>query len=175
MPLIFLNPGHHPGIDPGAVNNNTGLREADVCKDISNKVRDYLTRVGYKCKVLQDDNLVEVCNQANELKADLFVSIHCNGHYDEKANGTKTYYSDGSSEGQKLASFVQNQLVDSMKTINRGVKTANFYVLRKTTMPAILIETAFISNCENEKILADEFKRSEIAAAIARGISDYYA
>ena len=73
---------------------------------------------------------------------------------------------------QKLAECVQNQIVTSLGTVDRGLKDRpNLYVLKHTDMPAILVETAFIDNGEDAELLRD--KSTDFAAAIARGITDY--
>jgi N-acetylmuramoyl-L-alanine amidase len=174
---IFSNAGHAPnGIpDCGAWNKSTGLRECDIALIISEKVRYYLKLVGYDVVLFQSDSLYEICNAANESKSDLFVSIHCNSFSDPSANGTETWYHASSKNGKKLADYIQKQLVSTTKLVNRGIKTANYQVLRDTNMPAVLIETAFISNMKECAMLGDPYWQDEFAKAIARGITDYYA
>ena len=84
MTKVFINPGHCPGIDSGAVNPNTGLQEADVALAVGRLVASYLTDAGCEVQLLQSDNLMWdgqgacVCQAANDWPADIFVSIHCN-------------------------------------------------------------------------------------------------
>jgi len=175
---IFINPGHCPGIDPGAVNSITGLRECDVALNIGNKVAGYLQAVGYETQVLQSDSLSEICETANNWGADLFISIHCNSAGTPDARGTETWYCDGSTAGEKLAACIDKQIVNSINEVDRGAKDAKphvngLYVLTNTNMTAVLVETAFISNPDEEKILADVNMQDEFAKAIARGITDY--
>lgn len=105
--------------------------------------------------------------------ANLFVSIHCNAAANRAARGTETYCFSLGGKGERLARCIQRQIVNSLGTVDRGVKTANFYVLKLTDCPAVLVELAFISNPEDEGLLADADKRDEFARAIARGITDY--
>ena len=93
---IFINPGHMPGVDSGAVNETYGVTEADIVKEIGAGVQQYLNRVGYDCMLVQSDNLcgespnyTNICASANGWKADLFLSIHCNAAAEE-AQGTET-------------------------------------------------------------------------------------
>ena len=169
---IFINPGHsvNVGEDPGACGN--GLREADVALKIGRRVENYLRAVGYEVKVFQYDGLGEICADANSWNADLFVSIHCNAAANELAHGTETFYSYGSESGRTLAEKIQNQLVTSLPVANRGVKDAGFAVLTGTSMPATLIETAFITNADDAKLLVD--REDDFARAIARGITDFF-
>jgi len=177
---IFINPGHAPNgkPDPGASNILTGLRECDVALSISNKVAEYLKTVGYEVMVLQSNSLSEVVNASNAWGADLFVSIHCNSFGDWSVQGTEVWHNDGSFNGKKLATNILSQIIGAIKIVNRGVKNAipginGLYVLKYTDCPAVLVETAFISNAEDEALLANPEMQDQFARSIARGITDY--
>lgn len=177
---ICINPGHAPNgnPDPGAVNSVTGLRESDVVFVIGNLVSKYLQAVGYEVTVVQNDDLQTICDTSNNMPADLFVSIHCNSAGSDQAKGTETWYCDGSAEGKKLADCIDKQIVNSLQEIDRGSKDAvphqnGLYVLTNTNAVAVLVETAFISNADDEKILASDKGKDDLARAIARGITDY--
>lgn len=169
---ITVNAGHYPGLDSGAV-GQTGLQEAVVAADIAQKVCEYLTVVGYEVLFVQENELYQITNASNRFGADLFISIHCNAAANTSAKGTETFYSAGSAEGEKLAQCIQSQIIDSLGTVDRGLKTNSLYVTKNTDCPAVLVETAFISNAEDEQLLADESTRNQFAAAIARGVTDY--
>ncbi|MBU2701192.1 N-acetylmuramoyl-L-alanine amidase [Sporomusaceae bacterium BoRhaA] len=180
MAKIFINQGHAPNgePDPGAVNSVTGLRESDVAFSIGNLVSKYLKRIGYETQVMQSDSLEEICSAANNWSADLFISIHCNSAADDSAKGTECWACAGSDEGDKLANCIDAQIVNSIKTIDRGLKIATphvngLYVLTNTNMVACLVETAFISNADDEKLLSDSTMQDQFARAIARGVTDY--
>lgn len=172
---VFINPGHCPGIDPGAV-GQTGLQEADVAKNVGALVEHYLNAVGIETESCQDDSLSYVCSQANNSDADLFISIHCNAAGTPAAEGTETWYCAGSYNGAQLASCIQDQIVNSLDTVDRGIKEAmpgrnGLYVLTNTDMPAVLVELAFISNEDDEILL--QSGQDDFARAIARGVTDY--
>ena len=173
---IFVNPGHCPGKDSGAINPHTYMQEAEVALAIGRRVKDYLEAVGYECKLHQEDSLSGICKAADNYNADLFVSIHCNAA-NGNARGTETYHYYGSTAGEKLATNIHEQIVKSIPTEyffwNRGVKEAGFYVLKYTSMPAVLVETAFIDNDYDARLLVDY--EDEFAKAIARGVTDYVA
>lgn len=169
---VAVNAGHYPGKDSGAV-GATGLQEADVSKDIAMKVCEYLTAVGYETLFIQENELYQITDASNLFGTDLFVSIHCNAAANTEAKGTETFFANGSTEGLKLAQCVQNQIVNSLGTVDRGLKFNNLYVTRNTDCPSILVECAFISNVEDECMLADINKRDEFARSIARGVTDY--
>ena len=173
---VFVNAGHSPNgnPDPGACGH--GLRESDVTAQVGHLVEGYLVAAGCEVQTLQSDSLSEVCNAANAWGADVFVSIHCNSAASEYARGVETFSYPYSVAGKDIAGCIQRQIVDAFGKIDpdfpdRGLKTANFYVVRNTDMPACLVEMAFISNEDDAALLkhhADDFAR-----AIARGVTDY--
>ncbi|WP_334125561.1 N-acetylmuramoyl-L-alanine amidase [Phascolarctobacterium faecium] len=137
------------------------------------------------CEVirLQGDNLngespayPNVCKNANDWGADVFVSLHCNA-FDGYARGIETLVFNFVSEAERLAACVHKQLVDTEQSIDpyipdRGLKERpNLSVLRNTDMPAILIEMGFIDN--DHDVILLEHKQDAIAKAIARGVTDY--
>lgn len=178
---VFLNPGHSPnGVpDPGACNPYTHLRECDVVKKIGDLVEKYLVAAGVDVVGnLQSDNLYYdsdydqpcVCETANESGADIFVSIHADA-FDETAHGTGVLVY-GPGTGEKLARYIGKQITQSLSTHDRGVTyRPDLKVLHHTDMPAVLVETAFIDNDEDERLL--ETRQDDFARAIARGITDF--
>ena len=156
-----------PVLDNEKKERSTGLRECDVALKVGELTAKYLNAVGIETVVFQNDALLEVCHRANKLEADLFISIHCNSVESPYAEGTETWYCSGSEAGRLLAECIQDQIVDSMNTVDRGIKEAvpgknGLYVLTNTDMPAVLVELAFISNEDDEKLLRnnqDDFAR----------------
>ncbi|WP_302939509.1 N-acetylmuramoyl-L-alanine amidase family protein [Megamonas funiformis] len=177
MLRIFINPGHDMDLDPGACANN--LREVDIALGIGQEVKNIMEGIGYPCQIIQSDNLngetpskPNVCATANNSSADIFVSIHCNSVANSSAKGTETlvYALDGG-KSNILAKCIQAQIVNSLNMVDRGVKARpDLCVLRETSMPAVLVETAFISNEEDAYKLM--YRIEEFANAISRGITD---
>lgn len=174
---VFLNPGHCPGIDSGAVNPSSGLQECDVALSIGTLVQKYLTDAGCEVQLLQSDNLMYdgqgqcVCATANDWNADVFVSIHCNACSGD-ARGTEVEVYPNSEQSYKLGDCIQKQIISSLNTIDRGLKDRpNLCVLKNTDMPAVLVETAFIDNDDDAELLTNN--QDDFARAIARGITDY--
>ena len=176
MLKVFINPGHAPNgnPDPGAC--GCGLRESDVSAQVGHLVEGYLQAAGCDVVTLQSDSLSEICDAANEWGADVFVSIHCNSAASDYARGVETFSYPYSVGGKAIAGCIQRQIVKSFGKIDpafpdRGLKTANFYVLRNTDMPACLVELAFINNEEDAALL--KYHADDFARAIARGVTDY--
>ena len=175
---VFLNPGHDLERDSGAVNPRSGLRECDVAADIGGLVKGYLEAAGCEVWMLQSDNLAGetpdlpcVVDTANGWPADIVVSLHCNAA-NGCARGTETLVYANEGESAQLAACIQSQIVDSLGTIDRGVKERPMLiVLNSTDMPAVLVEMAFVDNDEDAQILTE--RADEMARAIARGITDF--
>lgn len=167
---VFINPGHDPRVDSGATNPHYGTRECDIARQAGEMLADYLTNAGCIVKIMQDDDLDMVCATSNEWGADLFVSLHCNACNNHNARGTETWYK--SFNGQRLANYIQSQIIRSTNTIDRGVKQSDrLWVLRSTDAVAVLVEMAFIDNDADLQLLNNDLDK--IVRAIARGVTDY--
>lgn len=170
--LIALNPGHFPGMDPGAVSAD-GVEEATVVRAAGRVLQVILATKGIYCAWVEANELSDIVDQANDSDAALFISLHANAAANTDATGCETYCFPGSEEGQALAAAIQTSLVNQLQLPDRGVKEASFYVLRNTSMPAALCELAFLSNPQEAKLLNDQNWQSKAAAAIAGGVLDY--
>ncbi|BAL85218.1 putative N-acetylmuramoyl-L-alanine amidase (plasmid) [Selenomonas ruminantium subsp. lactilytica TAM6421] len=176
---VFLNPGHDRTYDSGAC-HWSGTREADIAWLIGCKVQEYLEAAGVETMIMQSDNLCgwdcdredrpkAVCKTSDNWEADLFVSIHCNA-FNQEAKGTEVEYI--SAAGAKAAQCIQDQIVDALGTVDRGIKVRrDLMVLKHTDAVAVLVECAFIDNDEDHEKLVN--RTDEFAAVIARGITDY--
>lgn len=185
MARVFLNPGHCPGIDPGAINKRSGTTEADIALEIGTMVKKYLEAAGCEVKLLQSDNLNYdgvgecVCEAANNWPADVFVSLHCNA-FNGMAEGTEIFTSRGQTAADELATCIMSQVENTFgaklyvrsEWLDGDVdREAGYVVLNATNMPAVLYEMIFIDNdTDLEFLLAN---KDEMARAIARGVTDY--
>ena len=168
---IVVNPGHDKVLDPGAI-GSTGLHEADVAHDVGKVLKTLLESAGHEVKFLQDNFLMGVINESNAWGADILVSIHCNGFASPSAQGTETLYYPTSAQGKKLAECLQKSMVETFALVDRGIKERrDLGVLKYTSMPAALVEMAFITNPREEKILRDGTQAW--ARALYEGIKKY--
>lgn len=179
---IMLDPGHG-GYDTGAI-GPTSLQEKEVTLAVASVVGRLLVCAGQEVRLTRNGDEVSWpsdlwqdlqmrCELANNWPADYFVSIHCNAASDPAAHGTETYCYKFGGQGERLARAIQAELIQTTGLTDRGVKTANFYVLRNTKMPAVLTEIAFISNSQEEQLLADPSFQETCAVAIATGIAAF--
>lgn len=172
---IFLDAGHG-GANPGAIGLN-GLEEANVNLDIALKTGRILQSYGYTVNYSRTgDETVSLrkrADMANEWNADFFVSIHCNSNENRRAGGTSTYYLMEKTVAESFAFTVNSALVRQIELKDLGILTANFAVLRLTRMPAILVETAFISNPKEAELLSQNIFRHSCAIGISNGIGEF--
>lgn len=172
---IVVDPGHG-GIHPGAVYE--GVQEKDLTLSISLKLRDELVARGYNVVLLREEDItLDIYDRAyiaNDLGADLFVSVHCNASGTVPTyQGIYTYYHPSSNRGKRLAEAIQKPLCQITGGIDRGVRSADFVVLRETEMCAVLVETGFMSNSEELARLCDETYQGKLAQGIAEGVVRY--
>jgi N-acetylmuramoyl-L-alanine amidase len=179
--LIVIDPGHG-GSDDGAMHN--GLVEKELNLDISKRLRAILLARGWQVKMTRDtdvdvfapndsarDDLQARCDVANHAGARLFVSVHTNSFTSADQDGTTTYYFKADSYG--LAQSVHARLAAALPTTDDGIHKDNFYVIHHTKMPAILVETAFLSNPADAALLKTSSFLQKIAVGIADGIGDF--
>lgn len=176
MKTVCIDAGHG-GKDPGAINGI--YEEAEAALDIALRLGSLMTEAGWDViYTREDDTFVELYDRykiANEAGADCFVSIHLNSAENKSANGTETLvYSPNSIEACDLAESVQNLLIAYTAFRDRGIKyRPGLCVLKRTKMPAILVETGFISNDDEAKYLFSQTIQESIAEAIKNGILDW--
>lgn len=174
--IVIIDPGHG-GPDPGAIGIG-GIREKDIVFDISQQVAAILQRSGIDVRMTRtadiDLDLEPRVQLAEQARADLFVSIHANALSLDRpeVNGFEIYFY-ASQAGERLARAIHQSVISSLSIRDRGVRQARFYVIRRTTMPAVLVETGFVTGSEDGRNLADPNHRRKMAEAIARGILQY--
>lgn len=183
---ILLDAGHG-GSDSGAIGPN-GLKEKDVTFAVTNKVKAILNRSGAKVVMTRasDRDVYGVnASDSQELQArvdagrrsgaELFLSIHANSFTKPAAHGTATYYYAKTARDGMLAKALQKGMVEAGGRYDRGTVEANFYVVKRSNMPAALVELAFISNPEEERLLGSDDFQQKLAEGICKGLGEYFA
>ncbi len=174
---VVIDPGHG-GPDPGAVGIGK-LRETDVVLDVSKKVSKILTLKGVNVKMTRmneiDLDLPLRVDLANRSRASAFISIHANAsrYHKRSVNGIETFFYSGW-RGKKLASHIQKEVLKaSPGSPDRGVRQGRFFVIRRTKMPAALVEIGFLTGELDASRLATASHRRKIAFAISKGILNF--
>lgn len=180
---LVIDPGHTGQSDPGAVAG--GLREADVVLDVALRLRELLAGTpGFEVRLTRERNadpvqpwsqaadLAQRARTANAWGADAYLSIHVNAAENLQAHGVETYHHPEASEtSRRLAQTVHRHLVPLFRA-DRGVRQADFAVLRLTRCPAVLVELGFVTNSEDRRQLADPAFRQRLAEALAAGLRE---
>ncbi|HYO15463.1 MAG TPA: N-acetylmuramoyl-L-alanine amidase [Thermoanaerobaculia bacterium] len=170
---ICIDPGHG-GADPGAIGTSPiTLEEKAFTLRVSLFLREELANAGHMVIMTrQQDVFVRLEDRAaiaNQADSDLFISIHANAAANSGPEGMEVFCFPGAVRGRDIAERVlDSMLAEFPGHRNRGVKEANFAVLRLSGMPAILVECEFLTNPQQLEFLADETNQQGLAAAIAR-------
>ncbi len=173
--VVMLDPGHG-GVDPGAVGIG-GLQEKAVVLAVAYHAAAILQSQGITVQMTrQSDQTVDLqprVDMAAATNATVFVSIHANAVNMQRpeVNGLETYYF--SDSGLGLATVLHRRVLASLPNNDRGVRQARFFVLRRTTMPAALIEIGFVTGATDAPKLRDPQWQAQMGQAIANGILDY--
>lgn len=164
----------HGGTDPGAIGVN-GLRESDVNLRMALKLRTLLQEAGALVFMTRTADVRPTLDErlavAHDNRADIFVSIHNNAHPLSEVSGTQTFFGITPSSF-RLGQALHRRLV-ALGLTDRGVHSANFRVLQSTMVPAILTETAFLSNRGDAALLADESFINRAVEAHFEGIREF--
>jgi len=169
---VIIDPGHG-GHDLGG---RSGLvYEKHLALDTALRLEHYLKSKGIRTKMTRrSDVFISLSGRAsmgNRYSKSIFVSVHYNSTWKPDSLGLETYYYGG--EGKKLATHVQSSIMSKIRTPNRGVKYARFYVIRHSKHPAILVECGFVSNSRERKRMKQAWFRQSLAEGIGEGILKY--
>lgn len=166
---VVIDAGHG-GHDLGA--NDSYVYEKHINLDVARRLERSLKAAGFKTIMTRSNDtfisLSERSSIANRTRNAIFVSVHFNSSYKTSALGIETYYRAASSE--KMAAAIHRELIKNCRVPDRGVKTANFSVLRNTKHPAVLVEGGFVSNKDDRSAMCDPLYRQIVADSIARAI-----
>lgn len=183
--VIAIDPGHG-GSDPGAIGSG-GTQEKNVTLPIAKNLRDLLTKAGAKVYMTRTGDsdvdkpgasdkaeLQARVNVAEKYNADVFISIHINSAANKSIGGISSYYYPKTKHDGRLAKAIQNKLTANFGLENLGIREANFYVNKRSSMPSTLIELGFISNPKEETVLKGKWFQEKAAKIIFEGLKEYF-
>ena len=184
--IITLDAGHG-GSDPGAIGSD-GTKEKNITLAITKAVKEllekkvakvYMTRTTdvdvYGPNASDADELQARVNVGEKYNSDLFVSLHINSSVNKNVGGFSTYYYPKTSNDLRIAKSIQDQLTANFGVDDLGVRQANFYVIKRISMPATLVEMCFISNEKELVLMKGKWFQNKTARLIAAGIEKYFA
>ena len=165
----------HGGSRDGAVYE--GIKEKDLTLAMSKKLEALLLEQGYNVVMTRTTDvymdLYDRADIANDVGADIFVSIHANAYEDPEIYGAMTYYHPSSGRGKRLAQAIQTPMCQAAGAKDKGVRDADFVVLRETDMCAVLVETGFMTNHNELMQLNDSDYQDKLVKGICEGIVRY--
>ncbi|AAD18561.1 N-acetylmuramoyl-L-alanine amidase 50K precursor [Chlamydia pneumoniae TW-183] len=181
--VIFIDPGHG-GKDQGTASKELHYEEKSLTLSLALTVQSYLKRMGYKPQLTRSSDVyVDLGKRvalSNRGQGDVFISIHCNHSSNAAAFGTEVYFYNGkvgSPTRNRMSEVLGKNILAAMEKNgilkSRGLKTANFVVIRDTSMPAVLVETGFLSNSRERAALQDARYRMHVAKGIAEGVHNF--
>jgi N-acetylmuramoyl-L-alanine amidase len=185
--VIVIDPGHG-GIDLGATRED--VIEETINLEIGQKLANYLSQAGAIVIMLRGNDsdlagdeftgtirerkqkdMATRMQKANEAGADLFISIHTNAVPSPGWSGAQAFYNPNSEKSKLIAGLIQEELKRVLKNTNRTAGAGNYYVLKNSTMPAVLVEVGFLSNPREAQLLTDNEYQLKVAYAIFAGIA----
>jgi N-acetylmuramoyl-L-alanine amidase len=170
---VVIDPGHG-GFDRGGIRSNI-IPEKGVALDVARRLRGYLADAGFRTVMTRSSDTFVTLDRrvgtANAQRRAIFISIHFNSAPRRGASGIETFYA--SARAKRLASLIQQNAMKTTSGENRGIKRARFYVLRRSRIPAVLIECGLLTNPEDARRASRPAWRDELARQIARAIIQY--
>lgn len=175
--LVVIDAGHG-GKDPGAVSPIDKTYEKTIVLSVALKLQKQLESLGFKVYMTRDYDtyvgLYDRASIANELGADVFVSLHTNAATNASAKGVEMLYVNDHRGSDVFARIMQDELVKATGAYNRGaLERSKLVVIRETHMPAVLAEIGFLTNEQELKLLKTEAHQDKIVQGLLKGIMDY--
>lgn len=188
--VVMLDPGHG-GYDPGTITSQ-GVYEKEINLQIAQKVKEMLEPSGIEVFLTREEDIDHVpdgvkgrktkkqvdlnrrIELAMEVKADVFVSLHVNATASGQQSGAETFYHCQSEFGKSLAEFIQQELIKISGMNRRIAKPGDFYIIKNTSMPAVIVEVGYLSSLKERKKLQQSWYQDQLSRAIAKGIANYF-
>lgn len=174
---IMLDPGHGGNENPGYISESK-VMEKDVTLDVSNRLLKKLRDLGAEVKLTRDEDIyVPLSKRAKisgEYKPQFFVSIHMNYFANSNFSGVEAYHYRGDKDSRMLSEFIIKSLKDDLECISRGIKEADYYLLKTVTTSVVHLELDYLSNDTVAQKYLDADYVDKVVDSIARGIVNYY-
>lgn len=187
---VVIDAGHG-GYDPGAITKK-GIYEKEINLEMAKQVQELLKPCGINVILTREEDIDYVpegtrgrqtkkqadlnyrISMASQAKADAFVSLHLNATATGLNSGAETFYHSKSEEGKRLAETIQKELIKVPEMNRRIAKPGDFYIIKNTPMPAVIVELGYISNPKEQIKLQQPWYQDQLAHAVAKGIANYF-
>lgn len=186
--IVVIDAGHG-GSDPGKIGVNKAL-EKDINLSIVLKVKELLEQKGITVVLTREDenglyqetdtnkkrsDMQKRCQIIAESKCSIAVSIHQNSYHEEGVSGPQVFYYTTSTQGQQLATIIQNELIAQLAPVSKRTAKPNdsYYLLKKAVCPIVIVECGFLSNWNEAALLVTDDYQKKVAQAVADGIEKH--
>ena len=184
---IVIDAGHG-GRDDGCSGVN-GTKEQDINLKIAKTLKVYLETLNIKVIMTRSDGnglydvnatnfkvsdmakRMEIINKANP---DMVISIHCNSFKDSSQSGAQAFYQEGDEKSKELADAMQSQLISQLENARSASNYGDYFLLKESSMPSVLIECGYLTNAHEEKLLGSVAYQNKIAYSIMCGVVSYF-
>lgn len=188
--VVMLDPGHG-GYDPGTITSQ-GVYEKEINLEIAQKVKEMLGPSGIEVFLTREEDIDHVpegvkgkktkkqvdlnrrIEMAIKVQADVFVSLHVNATESGQQSGAETFYHYQSKAGKILAEFIQQELIKIPGMNRRIAKPGDFYIIKNSSMPAVIVEVGYLSSPKERKKLQQAWYQEQLSRAIAKGIANNF-
>lgn len=185
--VVVIDAGHG-GRDDGCSGVN-GTKESNINLAIAKKLKNDLESLGIKVVLTRSDNnglyksnvdnykqsdMSERIKIIEESNADMVISIHCNSYADSSVSGAQTYYHEGDEIGKEFAEAVQEQLKKQLQNARGEIGKGDYYLLKETGAPAVIVECGYLTNAQDEELLQTEDYQTRVSYAIMCGVIKYF-
>ncbi len=167
----------------------SGVKESEVNLKIAKALKEQLVSLGINVVMTRlDGNGLYDANATNfkasdmakrieiieNAKANMVISIHCNSYVNSSECGAQTFYQESDDESQKFAEDIQSQLISQLPNARSDAHKGDYYILKESPCPAVLVECGFLSNPSEEKLLASSDYQTKVSYAIMCGVVKYF-
>jgi N-acetylmuramoyl-L-alanine amidase len=188
--VIVVDPGHG-GIDSGAV-GRTGILEKDINLEIARRLAALFRQAGATAILTREgdyeltdrenkpgfsnrDELQSRLDLADKNNANLYISIHLNSYPSPDCEGAQVFYHPRSVDSHRLASLIQQELINRLGDSYRWAKAEDFFVLRDLKRPAIVVEAGFMSHPREGVLLTEPAYQNKVAWCVYAGVVQFFA
>lgn len=181
---VVIDPGHG-GIDPGSIGYKTKIHESDLNLTMSLKLKDKLEKAGINVVMTREtkDGLVDDTSKSfkkkdmaqrkeliKKVRPNMVISLHQNSYTNHRLRGAQVFYDKTSDISKQIAQNIQDEFLLKLDHSNKHISPGDYYMLKCTTAPSVIVECGFLSNEQEEKLLLSDEYQDKIMDCIYRGI-----
>lgn len=184
---VVIDPGHG-GIDPGSIGYKTKVKESDLNLKLSKMLTQKLEDAGINVVMTRTDEnaLAEGSGKSfkkkdmelrkeiiKKVRPNMVISLHHNSYTNHSLRGAQVFYDKTSDISKQIADCIQNEFIDGLEKSSKSTSPGDYYMLKCTYAPSVIVECGFLSNAEEEKLLLNSNYQEKIVDCIYKGIINF--